>query len=131
MEHHGEDDTFHTKRISQVFHSAIKIQLIKRFVQFHKTLTKCDKPHLRYLAKLQEVDHRSVFGRNIINICKEAKVEKICDVNIDTFEYFPISEEEEWKVPFMVELLEMLAGKLDTDLSKDDIEDMIDHVATA
>ena len=90
----------------------LKIQLIKRFVQFHKTLTKCDKPHLRYLAKLQEVDHRSVFGRNIINICKEAKVEKICDVNIDTFEYFPISEEEEWKVPFMVELLEMLAGKL-------------------
>ena len=37
-------------------------------------------------------------------------------MNIDTFEYFPISEEEEWKVPFMVELLEMLAGKLDSDL---------------
>ena len=30
----------------------------------------------------------------------------------------------------MVELLEMLAGKLDTDLSKDDIEDMINHVAS-
>ena len=49
-------------------------------------------------------------------------------MNIDTFEYCPIPEEEEWKVPFMVELLEMRAGKLDTDLSKDDIEDMIDNV---
>ena len=77
--------------------------------------------------KEQEVDHRLVFGRNIINICKEATVEKICDVNTDTIEYFPIPEEE---VPFMVELLEMRAGKLDTDLNKEDIEDMIGHVAT-
>ena len=69
--------------------SHLKIKLIKRFLQFYKTLSTCDKPHLRYLLKKQENDYRSVFGQNVRNICSESEVEKISEVILSKIEYMP------------------------------------------
>ena len=69
-------------------HKHLKVQLLKRFKNFVKTINTCDKPHLKYLAKLQENDQRSTYGRNIRNLCLNAKVEKPEDANISDLSYF-------------------------------------------
>ena len=62
--------------------SHLKIKLVKRFLKFYQSVEKCDKPHLKYLLKLQKNDVRSVFGRNVRNICVEAGVDSISQVNL-------------------------------------------------
>ena len=59
--------------------SHLKVKLVKRFIKFASSLSKCDKPHLKYLHEIQQNDFRSVYGRNCKNICKETGVENIQD----------------------------------------------------
>ena len=75
--------------------SHLKQKLIKRFIQFHKTMASSEKPHLKYLMKLQKSDYRSVYGRNMRNICREAEVEDINEVSISNIVYAPIPENQE------------------------------------
>ena len=58
--------------ISQNSH--LKIKLVKKLLNFSLTLSKCDKPHIKYLQNIQKTEFRSVFGRNYQNICSEAGV---------------------------------------------------------
>ena len=64
--------------ISQNSH--LKIKLVKKFINFSLTLSKCDKPHIIYLQDIQKNDSRSVFGRNSKNICVEAGADSIQEV---------------------------------------------------
>ena len=71
--------------ISQTSH--LKVKLTKRFLKFSNTLSNCDKPHLKYLQDLQYNDRRSVYGRNVQNICEEAGAELLCEVDISSISY--------------------------------------------
>ena len=109
----------------------LKVQLLKRFKNFVKILNGCNKPHLRYLAQLQENDMRSTYGRNCRNLCNDANVNTPEEVNIENISYIHLSPEESWRVPFLKELLEVKAGRLQTELSKRMIIQLIIDVATS
>ena len=107
----------------------IKLQLIKRFINFYKALNQSDKPHVRFLAKIQANDLRSTFGKNIQNICKEADVNSLNMVDTSSLCYSPVPIDEEWKVSLIRECLEMRAGRLESCLTQKEITHIIDSVS--
>ena len=110
--------------------SHLKIKLVKRFIKFATTLSNCDKPHLRYLHELQKCDSRSVYGRNCRNICKEAEVHDIKDASHLDIKYEMINPEQEYKLSLISELIEMRAGRLDCNLTKKEVQVMLDNLCS-
>ena len=93
-------------------------------------MSTCKKPHIRYLLKCQESDYRSVFGRNVRNICKEAEAETISKVCLSKLSYKAIPNDEEWRVPLVLELLELRSGRLESILTKEEILTLLNEVTT-
>ena len=93
---------------------------------FATSLSKCDKPHLRFLQDIQKSDFRSVFGRNYQNICGEAGTEQIEAVILSEIDYCPVPPEEEYRISLVGELLEMRAGRMESELTNEEIKVMID-----
>ena len=85
-------------------------------------MSSCDKPHILYLMNLQKSDYRSVFGRNIKNICTEAEIEDISDVCANEIRYASVPQDQEWRCAIIDELLEIRAGRLQTELSTKEIK---------
>ena len=79
---------------------------------------------------LQKSDYRSVYGRNMKNICREAEVENITEVSISNIAYAPIPENQEWRCSMIRELLEVRAGRLSMNLSTKEIESILDTVTS-
>ena len=74
---------------------------------------------------------RSIYGRNCRNLCNDANVNTLEEVNIENISYVDLPQEESWRVPLLKELLEVKAGRLQTELSKRMIIQMIIEVATS
>ena len=108
----------------------MKLKLVKRFLQFYMTMSSSDKPHLKYLMNVQMNDYRSVFGRNVRNICKEAQVDNISDVCLSNIDYAPVPDDQNWRCALISELLEMRAGRMDSNLTNKEIQIVLDTVAT-
>ena len=93
-------------------------------------MSSCDKPHLKYLTNLQKSDYRSVFGRNVRNICKEAQAEEIFLVCANDIKYAAVPQDQEWRCTLINELLEIRAGRLKTELSAKEIQKILDTVTS-
>ena len=104
---------------------------MKRFINFYNSIEKCDKPHLKYLLEIQKNDARSVFGRNVRNICSDAGTDIISLVNLDNIEYVPLPIYEHWRIPLLNDLLEARAGRAFVDLSRREINSIIYLVTTS
>ena len=76
-----------------------------------QSLLTCDKFPVRYLARLQEVDHRTVFGRTLYKIASECQIDFPTSQFISKtvvkkmMKYFPIPEEEAWRSGLLTDLL--------------------------
>ena len=119
--------TFFIEPVSETAH--LKSQLMKRFTKFYKTMKTCEKPHVKFLLKIQENDHRSTFGQNVINICREAGVEHIEQVDTSKFTYSAVPEDQEWKISLIKELLEMRSGRLEANLTLKELNQIIDEIS--
>ena len=80
--------------------------------------------------KLQENDYRSVFGHNVRNICSEADADTIFEVILSNSEYVPVPSDDAWKIPLILDLLEMRSGRKESILSKKEIQSIIDQITT-
>ena len=49
----------------------LRVSLLKRFLKFYNRLENCHRPEVVHLFNLQKYDHRSIFGRNCMNLCNE------------------------------------------------------------
>ena len=85
-----------------------KVMLCSRFASFHQSLLSCDKFQVRYLARLQQADQRTVFGRTLFKIGQE------CDTNFPSkavvkkkMKYFAVPEVEAWRPPLLSDLLKV------------------------
>ena len=78
-----------------------------------------------YLHNIQQSDFRSVFGRNCRNIGAEAGVDSVFEASIFNISYAKVPQEEEYRISLICELLEMRAGRLDEELTKDEISSML------
>ena len=89
-----------------------KVIMSARFIRFHQSLIFCKKPLLRMLANFYMNDLRSIYGSNLY------KISNTCGVNITEITpyiveqnliYFPVPEQETWRIPAINELLSIKA----------------------
>ena len=83
----------------------LKTMIVDRFIKFHDSLLNCNKFITRNLAFIQANDCRSDFGRNINNICRESKNLVFSNVSKGDIKYFPINDNDKWRVPILKQLL--------------------------
>ena len=100
-------------------------------IKFYQSVEKCDKPHLKYLLKIQKNDVRSVFGRNVMNICNESGTDNISLVKIENIHYCQLQIEDHWRPPMVKELLDARAGRVDIGLTRREISTLIYEVTTS
>ena len=70
-------------------HTHLRVSIIRRFLNFYKKLSLCSKPEIINLFNLQKNDVRSVFGRNIANICHEFNYNNMLDIKREIFVCLP------------------------------------------
>ena len=79
--------------------------LIRRFVKFTDVISSSQNPHIQLLHSVQYRDWRSTYGRNYMNILREAKVNEISQVDFDNIKINPVPNGEEWRLPLLKDLL--------------------------
>ena len=84
----------------------LKTMIVDRFLKFYNSILNCNKFITRNLANIQSKDCRSDFGRNINNICREKNTLLFSNVRKGDIKYFPITENDKWRVPILKELLQ-------------------------
>ena len=102
--------------------------IIRRFIKFSLNLSSSENPNIRLLHRIQGSDPRSVYGRNIANICKDAGVLSLRDLNPDNININPIPNGDEWKIPFIKDLLAARSDDSDIFLNTEDINSILDFV---
>ena len=84
-----------------------KVMLCSRYVSFQQSLLKCEKFPVRYLARLQQADQRTVFGRTLCKISQECgngqQVQKAAVKR--TMKYYAVPEAEVWRPSLLRDLL--------------------------
>ena len=103
--------------------------LINRFLKFYSTLFNSDKKVISNLRLCQEKDCRSTFGLNIRNITLANNTFNIFDCERFSIKYFPMNENETWRVNSLKEL--MLCKDLFeiNGFTEDEINDLIYFIA--
>ena len=88
----------------------MKAMLTSRFISFHHSLRSSSKFPVRFLAHLFEGDLRTVHGKNLseISLLCEQPVQKLTPKLVKSkLRYFPVPEEEQWRIPLCKELLKL------------------------
>ena len=107
----------------------LRTSLLRRFIKFYSSLRDCFKLEVRHLFNLHKSDMRSSFGRNCIYMCREFRstsVDNISRAEIQKVYNTPVSDA--WRAPFIKELTYLRDGYASIDLSKTELDTIIDHV---
>ena len=83
----------------------LKKMIIKRFIKFSLNIDSSKNPHVAVLHKYQSKDWRSTYGRNCMNICREAGVTNISKVDMHNIKVNPVPPGEEWRVGLLKDIL--------------------------
>ena len=119
------------EEISQSYHP--QVMMNSRLVSFHSSLISSNKFPVRFLARLTENDQRSVIGQNL------AKIRKICREKSPSkysvkksMKYFPIPEDQKWRVSIIRELLDCKDGSKEVlNFTSTEIGDMLEYACTS
>ena len=85
-----------------------KTMLSSRYVKFTQSLVASTKPSVCYLARLVRNDNRTLMGRTISKISREINVAKALLTNMivnKAMVYFPVPDDQHWRVDIIKELL--------------------------
>ena len=112
-----------------------KTFLSSRYVKFVSSLSSCNKSAVRYLASLCQGDNRTLLGRTTSRIALESNVglENLQpnDVKLN-LKYFPVPEEQEWRVSILSELLDVRSSNsVIENLTLVDVNQFIDIICTS
>ena len=98
-------------------------------------ISKSEKQRVKMLMEVAKKDVRSVNGsnnRNIILLIRKYSVEDVKKVDIDQIDYFPLDENETWKVGCIKEILETREGALEIQrFNPDELENMLNFLCTS
>ena len=78
-------------------------------------------------------DRRTLVGRTVTNIALDCDVARSSlDVrNVRKLRYFPPLAEDEWRIPFLKELINVRDGKLEVQgVAQEDIKDIIEIICS-
>ena len=111
-----------------------KVMLASRYVTFVKSLVNSNKFSVRYLARWNERDHRTVLGRTLCRMKAECDVSKAVGLLTPgavkrNMKYSHIKEGEQWRINLILELIEVRARKLGIpDFETNEVDEMIKHL---
>jgi hypothetical protein len=89
--------------------------LSSRFVKFSQTLVSCTKPSVQYLASISKNDNRTLMGKTLSRISRETEVAKTDLTSSKVSQsmmYFPIPDDQLWRVKIIHELLNVRRNSL-------------------
>ena len=111
--------------------SHLKTKLTDRFIKFHEMVKCNDKPIVQNLFKFQAKDVRSVFGKNVFNICNSSQKVSLESVSRGDVKYHPISNDDSWKLPLIKELILLKFNVLEVDFDPDFITQILNFTSTS
>ena len=89
--------------------SHIRKVLVQRFLKFLQQIRKSNKVSAKFLLNSICQDTRSTTGSNLRNILlntNKSNVNELIPSDAESIEYHPISNNEKWRVPFILEIIE-------------------------
>ena len=112
----------------------VKTLLCARFVKFHESVISCKKPAGQLLAKPCKDNLNTVYGSNLNNIAKECNI-SVSELNSIVVKmnmiYRAVDAGEEWRIPFLQELLKIKFNEMLLDnFDSTELDDMIEFVST-
>ena len=112
-----------------------KTVLSGRYVKFVKSLTTSNKCAVRYLSALCQDDRRTLLGRTLCKIgldCGVAPSDLSANLVKSSLQYFPVPDDQQWRVPLLLELLDAHSDKMTIEnLTSNQISDIIDNICTS
>ena len=111
----------------------VKHMLIKRFISFTQKLESSKKCSVRHLYRIVKNDAQTTTGSNIrnIQILIGKEDQKFIPIDAMKVKYHEVKKEDEWKVKFVKEIIEVKQGTLDIGLENSEIEDILEHLCTS
>ena len=102
---------------------------------FVKSLTTSNKCAVRYLSALCQDDRRTLLGRTLCKIgldCGVAPSDLSANLVKSSLQYFPVPDDQQWRVPLLLELLDARSDKMTIEnLTSNQISDIIDNICTS
>ena len=121
------------EQISENIHP--KVFLSSRFVKFNSSLNNCNKISMRILSRLYEKDLRTVYGKNLAEICSSCNVSKeeiTPNLVKNQMRYFPLPENEKWRIPALIDLLNVQKNQMEVQgFNNQEIHQMIEFLCTS
>ena len=116
----------------------LKTMIASRFKTFHQSLINSRKLPVRFLARLNERDNRTVLGRTL------SRLLQMCDLEDEDFSklnsnlikkklcYKEVPAEELWRVQLGEELLKVRHGsKMLPGFTKEECEELLEYVCAS
>ena len=119
--------------ISRVTH--LKFVLIDRFLRFIEQIEKSRKTILKHILNYVKHDVQSTTGSNlryILLLVGKTTIEEITTHDIKELRYHGISFEDNWKVDFIHEIIEIKNNQLEVnEFSKEELNDILEYLCTS
>ena len=108
-----ETHRYFIEPVSETLH--LKTMLCSRFLSFFNSLQTSNKMAVRLLSNLCKNNRMTTLGKNIWNIAEDCNCEPIfltkCRIK-SSLKFSILSEENEWKIPILKELVSVRLDKL-------------------
>ena len=109
----------------------LKTMLMSRFKKFHESLIQSTKFQVRFLARLNECDKRTVLGQNLCRLAEECEVNQ-CDLTIHKIKlnpYITPKDENRWREDIARELSQVQQEHISVDgFSNSEIKEILDYL---
>ena len=109
--------------------------LASRYVTFYKSLINCNKFPVRFLARINERDMRTILGKTLNTITQmfSPALLELEDLNANLVKlqcrYFEVPLNEKWRLPLLTELLQVRKSNLSLgNFEKQEVDEMIKHL---
>ena len=113
----------------------VKRVLIRRFLSFMQKIAKSGKKAIRMLMETSKKDVRSVTGRNfreIMLLVGKTSVESVTKADGNKVEYFPLKQNDKWRVEFIKEIIEIKNKTFDIDnFQKEELQTILTDLCTS
>ena len=92
--------------------------MIKIFLNFIEQISRSEKNGLKTVLNVIKKDTRSITGNNlrqILLLIDKTNIDDLCSQDALSIEYKEVPENEEWRIPFVKELINIRHGDLKVD----------------
>ena len=112
--------------------------LASRYVTFYKSLVNSKKFSVRFLARLQERDNRTVLGRTLEFLLTECDLpsSRLDELSAQLVKrkcsYKRVPDTEAWRIPLLAELIKVRDSQLALEnLNSEEVKDVIDYLCVS